>query len=143
MHNFLKKFRNVILALAIAGCVTPGSTSSNDFKVIPLLRLIVLPADYDQERVFVKGFLSGDPTNSYMRASLYLNENDFLYDITDNAIAIEVTSDMAQHIKDNDEQYVLIVGTFSSKEKGPWSAYSGTLKEIQRIEALQPINMKR
>lgn len=68
--------------------------------------------------------------------AIYLHQEDYKNGINENSFWVEFSdklTKMRDLTKFNDK-YVIIIGTFQAKEKGPMSMFGGTLDNIVRLD---------
>lgn len=94
---------------------------------VSLVQLIANPNEYDGKFVRVIGFVSVE----FEGTAVYLHQEDFKYDITQNAIWLEM--DFERNKKLN-QRYVLIEGTFDANHNGHKGLFSGSIKDIKRLQ---------
>ena len=94
---------------------------------VSLVQLIANPNEYDGKFVRVIGFVSVE----FEGTAVYLHQEDFKYDITQNAIWLEM--DFERNKKLN-QRYVLIEGTFDADHNGHRGLFSGSIKDIKRLQ---------
>lgn len=96
---------------------------------VSLIQLISTPAAYDAKTVRVIGFCHLE----FEGNGLYLHREDFERAIYKNAIWIDAPRDKAAL----SDQYVLIEATFDASEHGHVGLFSGSLKDVTRMERWQ------
>ena len=95
---------------------------------ISLLRLIQSPDEYHLATVRVIGFA----TLEFEGKALYINREDYENAITKNAIWLDV--ELTESVRKLDKKYVLVEGLFDKDKLGHLRMYSGTIKNIGRLE---------
>jgi hypothetical protein len=99
-------------------------------KGVSLLQLIANPGEYHGKLVRVIGFfrleLEGD--------ALYLHRVDFQQGLTKNAVWVDVGQRVSVGGRNLSDRYVLIEGVFNAEDKGHMDLFSGSLKEVKRME---------
>jgi len=101
-------------------------------NTVSIVRLIANPEQYDGKKIQVIGYchleFEGD--------ALYLNKDDFDYDIKKNAIwlTIDVKHPEESNLIMLNNHYVLIEGTFDSHNHGHMDACYGSIKDITHLE---------
>jgi hypothetical protein len=122
----------LLLAALFAGCraeplpeIHAGTT-----KDVALVALIATPDAWHGKHVRVVGFYHSGLEES----GLYMHQADFNEAITKNAIWL----DMAKENRDLSGRYVLVEGVFDADYEGHLSLYSGTLRDVRRMEARTP-----
>lgn len=82
---------------------------------------------YDGKFVRVIGFVSVE----FEGTAVYLHQEDYKFDITQNAIWLDM--DFERNKKLN-QRYVLIEGTFDANHNGHKGLFSGSIKDIKRLQ---------
>jgi hypothetical protein len=95
---------------------------------VSLVQLIANPREYDGKLVRVIGFVSVE----FEGTAVYLHQEDYKHDITQNAIWLEM--DVERNKKIN-QRYVLIEGTFDANHNGHKGLFNGSIKDINRLQA--------
>ena len=116
----------VFLTILLVFC--PRVSSQADLSV-SLIRLIATPEKYDGEPVDVIGFLRLE----FEGNRLYLHEDDYKYNITENAVRIGVTKKQRPEFENKNMHYVIVVGTFKAGKRGT-SNPNGTIVDIANVE---------
>ncbi len=109
---------------------TLAQDNSVESTTVSLVQLIANPSEYHEKSIRVIGYccleFEGD--------ALYLHREDFEQGITKNAVWITVEGLKSKKRFDLNNRYVIVEGTFDSKDKGHLELFSVCLKEIKRIE---------
>lgn len=122
------------LACAVATCCSAASAASVASDV-SLVNLIASPARYHGKTVRVVGVLVLAPE----RNALYLHREDMENHISLNAIWLSLNPDGSDRsYRGLSGRYVFVEGRFDQTFKGHWGRYSGSIRDITRIEAWQP-----
>ena len=95
---------------------------------VSLVQLIANPQEYDGKFVRVIGFVSVEHEGT----AVYLHQEDYKYDITQNAVWLDI--DLQRH-KKLDQRYAIIEGTFDANHNGHKGLFSGSLKDVKRLQA--------
>lgn len=95
---------------------------------ISLIQLIQHPALYDQQHVRVIGFASME----FERKAIYVSEEAQRNAVTKNAIWLDI--ELNETNRRFHKKYVIVEGVFDQHSLGHLRLYSGTLKNINRIE---------
>ena len=100
-----------------------------------LITLIANPEKYNNQHVRVIGYLNLE----FEGNGLYLHKEDYERAIEKNGLWIDMPRDSlnSPDIKRCKLNYVLIEGTFDSEDKGHKGMWSGSLKDIKRLEVWQ------
>jgi len=97
-----------------------------------VIRLIGCPEELRGHSVRVIGYC----VLRFEGRAIYLAEADFLNAVTKNALWLDV--DLKPEYTKLDGQYVLVEGTFDSDNRGHLQLYSGTVRDVKRMEAWTP-----
>ena len=120
------------LLLAVTSGLGSGASSSSaaeDPLGLSLVQLIANPDRYEGKRVRVKGYCHLE----FEEQSLYLHREDADLMNTSNAVWLELEASDVDQAKPN-EQFVLVEGIFTGKSRGHLGAWSGTIRDITRLE---------
>ncbi len=99
---------------------------------VSLVKLIATPEKYDGKRIQVIGYLhlqfEGD--------AIYLHKEDYKNSILENSFWVNFSNKLTKKIdpKKFSDNYVIIIGTFNSNEKGHMGMFSGTFDNIVRLD---------
>ena len=121
--------RNIITAFLLL-VVGLSCFAQNDPSEVTLLRLLANPDQFEGKDVQVIGFLHLE----FEGNGLYLHKEDYDHSILGNMIWIDATADMQKAIAEINDRYVIIRGTFDSKDSGHMGLFTGTLKKITRCD---------
>lgn len=99
---------------------------------ISLVSLIATPERFDGEMVQVKGFLHLELESS----AIYIHEDDYKNKLTANGFWVNFSEklDKKKNSLDYNDRYVIIIGKFDAGEKGNKGLYSGSIKNIIRLD---------
>lgn len=95
---------------------------------VSLIRLIANPEKYDGEPVGVIGFLRLE----FEGNMIYLHEEDYTHNITENGVRIGITKKQRPEFEDKNMHYVFVVGTFKAGKRGTTNP-NGTIINIAKI----------
>jgi hypothetical protein len=98
---------------------------------ISLIHLIQHPDVYDQKHVRMIGYAS----LKFEGKAIYVSREDYQNAITKNAIWLDV--ELTEAIRKHHQMYVLVEGVFDKDSLGHLRLYSGTLKNVNRLERWQ------
>jgi hypothetical protein len=114
---------------AISARVSTMNASPNVQQAtrVSLVQLIANPQDYDGKFVRVIGFVSVE----FEGTAVYLHQDDYKYAITQNGLWLDIEP---QRNKKVDQRYVLIEGTFDANHNGHKGLFSGSIKDIKRMQ---------
>ena len=119
----------ILLALAVTSCVQSPRPVD-----VSLVNLISTPDRYDGKLVLVSGFLHLE----FEGDGLYLYQDDFTHSQTKNGLWISFAANTATAAKAFSDSYVVVVGTFHSKNKGHMGLWSGSISDVSRIYLRPP-----
>ena len=110
-------------------CVLLAPPVMPDARVeyVSMIRLIASPETFDGKIVSTIGFLRLGTEED----TLFVNSEDSLHDIMDNAVWVGPDTSIHEHRQLLDGNYVLLTGVFSSKPRG---TIEGGFSEITRSE---------
>ena len=97
-----------------------------------MINLIANPDKYDEKKVQVIGYLHLE----FEGNGLYLHKEDYDHAITKNAIWVDLGSKHPEvrDLKQYNDHYVIIGGTYDSHMKGHMSLNSGSIKKVTRLD---------
>ena len=96
---------------------------------ISLIRLIATPNDYHNEKVRVEGFLHLE----FEGNAIYLHKEDYQHGLTTNGFWVSYPDSLAVQMKEANDKYVLIEGTFDNSDHGHMGLFGGKIKEVTRV----------
>ena len=120
MKNF--RFAFLLAVLAAMGCSTAWVKAEPE--PVTMIQLIAAPEKYEGKHVRVIGYLHLEFEGNV----LYLHKEDYDHSILGNGIWVDLGRDQ-QKLSDN---YVLLEGIFSAKNRGHGGMWSGRLTDINR-----------
>ncbi len=91
----------------------PLTTHAQEPMNVSVVQLLANPEKYDGKLISVRAFL----TFGHHVDLVYLGQQDYLHGISENALWVERTDQMAKEEDNLDQAYVVIVGVFSAKPK--------------------------
>jgi hypothetical protein len=97
---------------------------------VTLVQLIANPEKFDGKLIRVIGFLEIE----FEANVLYLHREDYENAILGDGIWVDVTPEMTKNSKSLSKHYVLLEGIFSASERGHMDLWSGSLKNIRRVQ---------
>ncbi len=98
------------------------------------MQLIANPEAWDGKKVRLIGFLRLE----FEGDALYLHKEDYEHQISNNAVWIDRPRGLTPaQLKAINTQYVICEGTFRAGNHGHMGMFSGTLNNINRLEAWQ------
>lgn len=102
---------------------------------VSIIELIANPEKYNGKAIQVEGFLNIE----FEGTALYLHKEDLDYSISKNAIWVSFKSkEEVFELKDKfGRKYVLLEGTFSSESNGHFGLFSGSIRDITRLDILE------
>jgi hypothetical protein len=95
---------------------------------IALMHLIQNPDMYHMQKVRVIGYASVE----FESKALHVSRDDYDHAITKNAVWLDI--ELSDKIKKYGKEVVLVEGVFDKNNLGHLRMYSGSLKDIDRIE---------
>ena len=118
-------------AFLILLLVVPSLGQSRQPISVSLVQLIANPKTYHGKFVRVVGFVSV----RFEGKAVYLHEDDYRHGIYKNGLWLALGGSKSGHeYAEFHGKYVLIEGTFDANMKGHRGAYSGSIKNIKRIQ---------
>ncbi len=120
----------ILLALFAAVTLLSTSARSAEVRKVSMIQLIANPEKYEGARVRIKAFLNLE----FEGNALYLHREDFEKSIAENAIWIELTDKQLLASTRLSGGYTLVEGTFSAKERGHFGMFSGSIRQVTRIQ---------
>lgn len=120
--------------------------SSNELQEVTDVSLINLISNSkDYEGKFVRAI--GVCECEFEGYGLYLSINDYDYGISKNAVWLELDENESLNnynsLKSMNGKYVIIEGTFESNNNGHLDLYSGTIRNITRVDLWKPEGERR
>ena len=97
-------------------------------EFVSIISLIANPADFEGKSVRVIGFLVA----TFETTGLFLAEPDARNAVTKNGIWLEIEASTYASLSNS---YAIAEGTFDSKSRGHLSMWSGTIRDVTRLEA--------
>jgi hypothetical protein len=99
-------------------------------------QLIATPEKYDNKIVRITGFLHLEFEGNV----IYLNSEDFRYQLTKNGLWIDIPKDMTkEQMKAVNDQYVICTARFKAGMHGHLEMNSGEVTNVSRLEVWSPI----
>ncbi len=96
-----------------------------------VIRILSNPDSFDGKRVWIEGFLHFEFEDS----AIYLHQVDSDNMLSQNAIWIDLPSDMSRELADKlNNHYVHCEGKFSAKNHGHMGAFGGELSDVHWLE---------
>ncbi|HEX6864270.1 MAG TPA: hypothetical protein VF414_15680 [Thermoanaerobaculia bacterium] len=129
------------LALLVAAALAGGCGATDregEVAHVSLIQLIASPDLHDGKRVAAIGYLRLD----FEGTALYIHEIDYRKLIIQNAVWLSLgPAPISEERQRLNGRYVLVEGRFSTKQRGHFGLFPGSLTEITNIEAWPPANM--
>ena len=119
--------------IALAGIVATllvATLQAQEPTDVTLVQLIANPEKFDGRLIRVIGFLRLEFEGNV----LYLHREDYEHAILGDGIWVDVTPEMAKQSATLKMNYVLLEGVFSASERGHMGMWSGTIKQIRRVQ---------
>ena len=124
-----------LIALICILFATPLTLPSAETDVVDvtMVQLISNPERFDGKVVRVIGFLRLE----FEGDVLYLHREDYENAILGDGIWVDATPEITKQTKTLNMHYVLLIGTFSSRDRGHMDMWSGTITKISRADLWQ------
>jgi hypothetical protein len=111
---------------------------------VSLVNLIATPEKYHDKKVRLIGYFQYDEANL---RNIFLHKEDSDKSILKNSFWVffpkGISIDTITAYKGYDKQYVILEGIFDMNNQGPLSFFSGTIKEVSRMEPWDKIRQIR
>lgn len=134
---FPRLFPPLAVLVALAGAFRPAAPAvqppdADRLIDVSLIRLIAAPEAFDGKRVRVHGFVRVEHEGT----AVYLHREDFERSLTKNGLWLQANDVVAPGSREAAVQnrYALIEGRFSAKETGHRGLWSGSIRDISRME---------
>jgi len=101
---------------------------------ISIVRLLGAPEQYDGKKVQITGFMNLE----FEGNAIYLSKADYDNGVYKNGLWLEVDSARAPQAKTLSGQYVLLEGTFRTRNHGHLGLWSGAVTDVTRVIAWPP-----
>ncbi len=98
-------------------------------EAVSLVQLIATPEKYQGKPVQVFGFMRLEHEGN----AIYLHKEDYENALYKNGLWL-TNVDTAEHRAKHNLKYVLVEGTFDGKAHGHFGLWSGTIKDIKRVD---------
>ncbi|MCX6992652.1 MAG: hypothetical protein NT011_05835 [Kiritimatiellaeota bacterium] len=121
MKNIMIGFLGLLLFTGVAH-------AQSQIHDVSMIQLVASPEKYEGKYVRVMGFLR----LKFEGNGLYLHREDYEKSLYKNGVWVHVAETEAN--RKFNMKYVLIEGTFDSKDKGHMGLWSGAIKDIKRID---------
>lgn len=108
-------------------------------STVSLIRLIASPEKYDGKKVRVIGYLHLE----FEGDALYLHKEDYNAAISKNGLWINISRDSATRAMKYNNRYIIMEGVFDAKSYGHMGMFSGSLKDITRLDLWYQPNDKQ
>ena len=103
-------------------------TSQDYAGTVSLIRLTANSEKYDGKRAGATGFLRLE----FEGNRLYLHQDDYTYNMSENAVRVGLTKSQSKELADNTVHYVFVVGTFKAGIEGT-SDPNGSIVNITAV----------
>lgn len=110
--------------------VTPLQAQSRRYTSVSMVRLIADPQSYDTKSVSIVGFVR----IRFEGTAIYLHQEDDEFFITKNALWLDISKSELKQYEYANGKYMLVEGDFDAKNTGRGDNFSGTIKNIRRIQ---------
>lgn len=122
-----------LLAVLLTVNLSHGfAQTSRDPLYVSILSLISCPEKFNNRAVRIKGYLWIE----YEGNAIYCSKTDKVYNITKNAIALRIGSDLIGKANLCKGKYVVIEGVFSADSAGHMGLFSGEIQSLNRISII-------
>jgi hypothetical protein len=121
----------IFLTLFTALAIFSSSASATEIRNVSMIQLIANPQQYDGLPIRLVAFLNLE----FEGTALYLHREDYEKSNASNAIWISLTDRQENSSRRLSGGYVLVEGIFSSQEQGHLGMFSGSIKQITRIQS--------
>ncbi len=120
---------STLLAQAIG---TKKIPSDSLVEEVSLIQLIATPERYHDKFVQVIGYMNLE----FEGNAIYLHKEDFTQGLTKNSLWVELSESIRKQkdLKNYNEQYVIVIGTFDMNSKGHLGLFSGEIRDIWRLD---------
>jgi hypothetical protein len=102
------------------------------YCMVSVIDLIANPELFDGQKVLIVGYVHV----AYESRAVYLHKDDFLYDITRNALWLAVADSV--DLKKCQNSYATVRGTFKAGLGGHVDAFMGTLDKVVGCNRISP-----
>lgn len=99
------------------------SAAAQEQPTISLVTLVAMPERYHGKPVVVSGFMYLQREHN----ALYIGKSDFQHGALKNAVYLQITNDLFEHVYRLNGCYVVVSGTFDGKNTGHLGLFSGEL----------------
>lgn len=106
---------------------------------VSIIELIANPQAYNGRFIRVVGFVS----IKFEGTAIYLHQDDYRYGIFRNGLWLTVSKSNLIDCKGCHERYAIIEGTFDAQNTGHFGVYNGGIKDIQRLEIQDGLNLSQ
>ena len=125
---------HALLTLLIVPASVPGvlgaKRDTGALADVSLLQLIATPERFDGKLVRVKGYCR----LAFEGTALYLHQQDYEHGMPENSVWLEISRSEREGRKALQDKYVIVEARFGASERGHFGMFSGSLKEIARLE---------
>jgi len=129
MRTFFHFF--LFLFLSVLHCNAQSSKDFSDRTDVSLINLIATPEKYQGKIVQVVGYLNLE----FEGNAIYIHKEDYENALLKNAVWVDVSRNEAiKNAKAFNKKYVIMVGVFDMKDNGHMGMFSGTIKNISRLD---------
>jgi hypothetical protein len=99
---------------------------------VSIINLIATPEKYHGKKIQIIGYLHLE----FEGDAIYLNKEDYLHSIMANGLWVNFSDKITKtkNLKDYNDNYVIILGTFNMDSNGHMGLWSGTMDDIIRLD---------
>ena len=120
-------FQAIALALFFSCAAVKGSEISD----VSMIQLIANPERFDGKSIRLIAYLNLE----FEGDALYLHREDFEKRNYSNALSLSLNDQQARSVQKLSRGYVLVEGVFSSKERGHFGTFSGSVQGVTPIQS--------
>lgn len=106
------------------------SASSGEVYFVSMIKLLANPDKYNGKKVMVEGYLNLE----FEGNGLYFHKEDYNNGMSKNALWVDLNKPITAQAQKCKLNYVIIEATFDGNQGGHMDAYSGTLKDVTRVD---------
>ena len=128
--NELGAIMKMVAVACVIATLFVGQIRAQEPTNVTLVQLIGNPQKFDGKLIRVIGFLRLEFEGNV----LYLHREDYENAILGDGIWVDVTPTMQKQSGTLNMSYVLLEGTFDSKDKGHLGMWSGAITSIRRAQ---------
>jgi hypothetical protein len=122
-----------LLAISLVAALSPAGLAQSDqtFEPVSLVALLANPEKYDNKNIALHGVAYFDSKNKINGVFLTREDKEKANGL--NAVFVIFSSSVKNPDQFNNK-FVLVQGRFSASDKGHLGSFSGTLKDVIRVQ---------